>query len=679
MERSDPMGDEFEPYISPGKDIAEFSIKAILVGILITIVMGAANAYLGPYVGMTVSATIPSMVFALAILKPFKGTILEINMAKNIGVAGEALAAGIIFTFPALIIINREYPGAGWDQLFTLERMLIIILVSLVGGLLGILFTIPLRKVFIDDLDLPYPEGVAAAEVLKTMEKGGRGIYYILLAAGIGGGMKFASSSGLSLWKEEISGVIGSGRARLFAGVNISPALLGVGYIIGPKIALIVFTGGILGWVIGIPVYGFFFGWPVVEDPDLPAKIASVMEIWDTQTKWIGIGAVLTGGVYTLWSMRKPLIQSIKETVRGKKGGDGGPEIIRTERDFHVSPVYLVVIFIAVAGLYLFITKSVVISPILAVLMFIATFLFTAVAGYLAGIVGSSNNPISSVTILTLMVVAFVLLGMNAVGISTMSIEMGMTATILVAAVVCCSAAIAGDSMQELKTAQILGATPIRIQWGRFIGVAVGAIVIPFIVGLLASAFVIGKPSGLPAPQAVIMGSTVVAIFTGEFNYIMFGIGMVLAAGLIFTKLPVMAVAIGIYLPFTLTTPIFIGGMLCWVSERFVVMKTRMYDTVGLAREQVEAKIKDAKDRTFNVGLLFAAGLVAGEAITGVIVAAIIISPLDIRLISNPSAIPGIFGLVYLMLLIVYFVIRDDIAHLKTPQILGIFSKVFKR
>ncbi|MCK5773311.1 MAG: oligopeptide transporter, OPT family, partial [Thermoplasmata archaeon] len=335
------MGDEFEPYISPGKDIAEFSLKAILVGILITVVMGAANAYLGLYVGMTVSATIPSLVFALAILKPFKGTILEINMAKNIGVAGEALAAGIIFTFPALIIINREFPGAGWDQLFTFERMLIIILVSLVGGVLGILFTIPLRKVFIDDLDLPYPEGVAAAEVLKTMEKGGRGIYYILLAAGIGGGMKFASSSGLSLWKEEISGVIGSGRARLFGGVNISPALLGVGYIIGPKIALIVFTGGILGWVIGIPVYGFFFGWPEVVDSDLPAKIASVMEIWDTQTKWIGIGAVLTGGIYTLWSMRKPLMQSIKETVRGKKGDEGGPALIRTERDFHVSPVYL--------------------------------------------------------------------------------------------------------------------------------------------------------------------------------------------------------------------------------------------------------------------------------------------------------------------------------------------------
>ncbi|MEA3559305.1 MAG: OPT/YSL family transporter, partial [Candidatus Thermoplasmatota archaeon] len=263
------MGEEFEPYIPADQNIPEFSLKAIIVGVIITLVMGAANAYLGLFVGMTVSATIPSLVFALAILKLFKGNILEINMSKNIGVAGEALAAGIIFTFPAMLIIRRlpGNEGLGWGSLMDPVNLGIMMVIALVGGLFGILFTIPLRKVFIDDLDLPYPEGVAAAEVLKAMEKGGRGIYYILLAAGIGGFMKFASSSGLSLWQEQIQGVFPSAtsRVKLFGGVNISPALLGVGYIIGPKISFIVFSGGIIGWVIALPIIGFIHNWTYAD------------------------------------------------------------------------------------------------------------------------------------------------------------------------------------------------------------------------------------------------------------------------------------------------------------------------------------------------------------------------------------------------------------------------------
>ncbi|MFO8051350.1 MAG: oligopeptide transporter, OPT family, partial [Thermoplasmatota archaeon] len=668
------MEDHFEPYISAERDMPEFSMKAIIVGILITLVMGAANAYLGLFVGMTVSATIPSLVFALAILKIFKGNILEINMSKNIGVAGEALAAGIIFTFPAMLII-RSLPGneaAGWGSLIDPVNLGIMVIIALVGGLFGIMFTIPLRKVFIEDLDLPYPEGVAAAEVLKAMEKGGRGIYYILIAAGIGGFMKFASTSGLSLWKEQIQGVFPSAtsRIKLFGGVNVSPALLGVGYIIGPKISFIVFSGGILGWVIALPIIGYINNW-TYEDPITGMEIYytgvdAIMKVWFEETKWIGIGAVLTGGTYTLWSMRKTLVQSIKQTLGGKKSAAGEPAPIRTERDFHVSPIYLGIIFIVVVGIYLGVTGEFLTSIILAVVMMIATFFFTAVAGYLAGIVGSSNNPISSVTITTLVLTAFVLLGLSAVGLSNLSDPMG--ATILVAAVVCCSAAIAGDSMQELKTAQILGATPVRIQWGRFIGVGVGALAIPFVVAVLAEAFEIGSPA-LPAPQAVIMGSTVDAIFGGGFNYIMFGIGVVLAAILIWRKLPVMAVAIGIYLPFTLTTPIAIGGLLGWISQKIVAGKTRLYDAAGLSGEQLNEKIKENKEETFNKGLLFAAGLVAGEAVLGVIVAVIIVVGLPIKIFGNPSMVPGILGLLFIMFLIIYMVVREHVQGLSMSQI----------
>jgi len=674
------MAKHYEPYISPDVNLPEFSLKAIVVGIIITIVMGAANAYLGLFVGMTVSATIPSLVFALAVLKMFKGNILEINMSKNIGVAGEALAAGIIFTFPALIVIRSITGTAGWADMLATKNLIIMLLIAMVGGLLGILFTIPLRKVFIQDLDLPYPEGVAAAEVLKVMEKGGRGIFQIAIAAGIGGMMKLAAGSGLSLWSDQLNAVFPSkGRVRFFGGVNVSPALLGVGYIIGFRISLIVFAGGILGWVIAIPLIGAIKGWPVVDFQGNPVDaLGSIYALWFNETKWIGIGAVLTGGMYTLFSLRKTLVQSIKGTLGGKKDGVAKPAPIRTERDFHVSWIYMLILAVIVAVIYFFVTGEIFTSILLALIMIIATFFFTAVAGYLAGIVGSSNNPISSVTISTLVVTALLLLLLSKAHISNMTQDLGMTATILVAAIVCCSAAIAGDSMQELKTAQILGATPIRIQWGRFIGVFVGAITIPIIVAFLAKAYTIGSPA-LPSPQAVIMGSTVNAIFELKINIIMFVIGVALAAGLIFFKMPVMAVAIGIYLPFTLTTPIFIGGILGWITSKFTLAKERLFS--GLSGEALENRIKVAQEESYNRGLLFAAGLVAGEAIMGVVIACVIIfaGPGSITIFSDPSWFPGLIALIYLMVLIVYMVLREDLHNMSREQRRAVFRNILRK
>jgi len=674
------LAKEYEPYISPDVDIPEFSAKAIIVGIIITIVMGAANAYLGLFVGMTVSATIPSLVFALAVLKPFKGNILEINMSKNIGVAGEALAAGIIFTFPALIVINSITEGsAGWEDMLAWKNLIVMLVIATVGGLFGILFTIPLRKVFIQDLDLPYPEGVAAAEVLKVMEKGGRGIFQIGIAAGIGGAMKLAAESGLSLWKERIEAVVGGERIRFFGGVNVSPALLGVGYIIGFKISFIVFAGGILGWVVAIPLIGAIQGWPVVDfQGNAVDRLGSVYALWFNETKWIGIGAVLTGGTYTLISLRKTIVQSVKGMFGGRKTQGSVPAPIRTERDFHVNFAYIIVLAVVVAAIYFLITGEIFTAIILMVVMIVATFFFTAVAGYLAGIVGSSNNPISSVTISTLVVTALLLLLLGNTPISGMGMDLGMTATILVAAIVCCSAAIAGDSMQELKTAQILGATPVRIQWGRFIGVGVGALTIPIIVALLAQDYGIGSPA-LPSPHAVIMGSTVHAIFNMEFNFVMFFIGVAIAAFLIWRKLPVMAVAIGIYLPFTLTTPIFIGGILGGITARFAAVKERMFS--GLSGAALEERVKTSQEETYNRGLLFAAGLVAGEAIMGVVVAAIIIfsGPGAITIFGSPHWIPGILALGYLLALIIYMVLREDVNKMTGGQVRSVIMGLFKK
>ncbi|WP_455392530.1 OPT family oligopeptide transporter, partial [[Eubacterium] cellulosolvens] len=439
--------EEFEPYISADTYMAELTIKVIIVGLILAVVMGAANAYLGLYVGMTVSATIPAMVMSIAILKPFKGTILEINISKAIAVAGEALAAGIIFTFPALLILYRpEYTdgAAGWANLA--DNVLIIIVVALLGGFLGILFTIPLRKVMIEDLALPYPEGVASAEVLKTIvpkdeskATSSAGMFLIFFALIVAAVFKLASSEfGFNLWKEKVEGVVGTGRVRLFGGLNLSPALLGVGIILGHKIASLVFMGGVIGWVILVPIIGGVVGWP----SDL-APLDAIYYIWFNYSMYVGIGAIVTGGIYTLLKMRKAIVAGIKESFGSEKKGEGIEKVkpVRTEYDFKPNYIYFGIIAIIMAILYYLVTGNILVAVIAMVMMIIFTFLFTSIAAYLAGVIGSSNNPISGVTVATMLFTGVVLL-------ITPDKNVGMTATIIVGAVVCCSAAIAGDSMQ---------------------------------------------------------------------------------------------------------------------------------------------------------------------------------------------------------------------------------------
>lgn len=680
------MPEQFVPYIPHDKIMPELTLKMLITGIGLTILMAAANAYLGLYAGMTVSATIPAVVMALVFLRPLKGTVLEINLAKAMAVTGEALAAGVIFTFPALLVLhhnNFTKGAAGWASLMEPANLAVMIVGALIGGLLGILFTIPLRRVMIIDLNLPYPEGVASAEVLKATDKGGKGMGLIFIGLAIGGLFKFSSSSfGLRLWKERIEGVIGDASVKLYGGLSLSPALLGVGYILGAKIASFVVLGGILGWVIAIPLIGAIGGWPVhgfyIDDPAGPGLgpgLGGVYQLWFTNTMYIGVGAIVTGGIYTLFKLRKPIAQAMKGLV-GTKKVEGAPAPIRTERDFPVHWLYFVGIAIAMFALYWWVTNNYLVAGVSMAVLLVFCFFFTAVAGYLAGVIGSSNNPISGVTVATLLFTALLLLGLGT------EINVGMTATIIVGAVVCCSAAIAGDSMQEIKTGQLLGATPRNIQISRFVGVIVAAIVIPPIVAMLAQAYGIAlpdssHPSPLPAPQAVVMATISKGVFTGGINWVMFGLGVALAFVLIYIKLSPMAVAIGIYLPFTLTLPIMLGGLVQMFTDKFVEKKINKEEAAS-TEETRKAKLKAATEDTQNKGILFASGLIAGEAVIGVIIAFLVIAKVNLQIIGIPAEIPGLLLFIYIGILLAYFLLRDHLRSMTMNEFKGYWKSVIR-
>ncbi|MBM4248262.1 MAG: oligopeptide transporter, OPT family [Euryarchaeota archaeon] len=667
------MPGEFVPYIPPEKVLPELTLKMVVTGIILTIVMAAANAYLGLYAGMTVSATIPAVVMALVFLRPLKGTVLEINLAKAMAVTGEALAAGVIFTFPALLVLyhnNFTKGAAGWSNLMDPQNLAVMMVCSLIGGLLGILLTIPLRRVMIIDLNLPYPEGVASAEVLKATDKGGKGMSFIFIGLGIGTLFKLAASSyGLRLWKEKLEVVIGGAGARLYGGLNLSPALLGVGYILGAQIASWVVLGGIIGWIILIPLIGAINGWPTsgfyINDPAGPMlgpMLGGVYELWFTQTMYVGVGAIVTGGMLTLWKLRSAIGKSLKGLGGFGKKADG-PAPLRTERDFPVSLLYFVAIVGVMIAVYYFVTNNAVVAVVAAIVLLGFTFLFTAVAGYLAGVIGSSNNPISGVTVATLLFTAALLLGLSYAGL--LNIYVGMTATIIVGAVVCCSAAIAGDSMQELKTGQLLGATPYNIQISRFIGVLVAAILIPPIVAALAQAYGIALPDAnhltpLPAPQAVVMATISKSVFELDINLPMIALGAALAFVLRQVGLSPMAVAIGIYLPFTLTLPIMLGGLIKLFTDKFVRTKVEK-DLAPLAEEERKTKLKTTMDENENKGVLFASGLIAGEAIMGVIIAGIVLASLHLNLTGVPAEWPGLLVFVYVGMFLAYLLLRDHI------------------
>jgi len=660
--------ENFKSFIPADKTIPELTVKAILVGILLAIVLGAANAYLGLYAGMTVSAIIPGAVMALALLKPFKGTILEVNLATMGASAGECIAAGVIFTIPALVLLGV------WTEINYLETTLI----SLLGGLLGVLWMVPLRRALVVKTDLPFPEGVAVAAVLTTTvggETAGEKIksdsvsgIWLLVGALLAGLYKFGELS-LNLFRGTIEHIASIGKYEImgqsregwiYGGLTTSPALLGVGWIIGPRIASYVIVGGLIGWIIIAPLLVLVNGLPLPLDEylELGTHIGGFYTLWAEQVRYIGVGAMLVGGLYAIFSIRNNLVDSVKEAVIGIRGGQIATKK-RTEHDLNYKLVFIfiVLMIIPIFLLYLWLSNLVGISLIMAVITILFAFIASALAGYLTGLVGSSNCPISGVTVAVLLIVSLIMLGFGATGLA------GMAIVIFISAVICIGGSISGDLLQSMACGQMLGATPKKLQISMTFGVLAVSGVVGLVIGVLHKAFVIGSPK-LPAPQAFLMKGIVQGVLGGEMLWPFIFVGMVLALVLILIGLPVLPVAIGIYLPFTLSVPIFIGGGIRHFTDSYLKKKFGSAEEEEISDWELAIKKTGVKpkEKAIRTGLLFTAGLVAGEALMGVVIAILVVMGINLAVFENAPWIPGLIVWIYIASLLAYIPIRNLIS-----------------
>ena len=578
------------------KPLPEITPKAIVLGVLLSMVLAGANAYLGLFAGMTVSASIPAAVISMAVLRLFrKSNILENNIVQTAASAGESLAAGVIFTIPALVLMGV------WTDFDYLE----VAKISAIGGVIGVLFTVPLRRALIVEAKLKYPEGVATAAILEAGEESrtsneideSGGLMTIAISGLVGGAMKLCQQA-FAMWHAAIESATVVRGSILGIGTDLSPALISVGYIVGRNIGILVVAGGLISWAVAIPIYTAIYGF---EGEPMPAA----WDIWNSQIRYLGVGSMVVGGIWSLITLFKPLVNGIKASLEAVKKSKLATELPRHEQDFPINYVGMVlaVLLIPVYLLYFEIVNDVAIAALLAVVMMIFGFLFSAVAAYMAGIVGSSNNPISGVTIATILFASLLLLSL--LGKNS---NVGASAAIMIGAVVCCAAAIGGDNLQDLKTGHIVGATPWKQQIMQIIGVLSAAVILGLVLDILHTAYTIGSPT-LSAPQATLMKSVADGVFTGNLPWTMVGFGAIIGVIIILIDLrqerigsdfrvPILAVAVGIYLPIELTVPIFIGGMIAHFSDR-----------------------SGATDTMKKKGLLMASGLITGEALIGILVA----------------------------------------------------------
>ncbi len=631
-----------KPYIDSNTSLPEITVKAILLGAILSIVLSAANAYFGLFAGLTVSASIPAAVISMALLKLFKNSnILENNLVQTAASAGESLAAGVIFTMPALVIMGY------WKEFNYFETMAI----SMCGGVLGVLFTIPLRNALIVKEKLKFPEGVATAEVLKTGEEGGKAVKYLVWGSLIGGIFKLGDSA-MNLWNGTWQkATLINEKIYAYFGLNLSPALIAVGYIVGLNIAFLVFLGGAISWFVAIPAYIAINGGQEGVDP-----VTLGGNIWNSQIRFLGVGSMVVGGLWALLSLANSLGAAFKSGVDAFKGsGTKMKDLIRTEMDTPMSWVLIGigVLVVPIFMIYLTAINDVPITITMTLILVVAGFLFSAVAGYMAGLVGSSNNPISGVTIATILASSLLLLTLMGTG-NELS---GAAGAILIGAVVACAAAIAGDNMQDLKAGHILGATPYKQQIMQMVGVIAGALVIPFVMNALLIAYGMGaptaeQPNSLTAPQATLMQSVAQGIFGGNLPwnmvYIGAGIGIVIiiidqylkSKGSEF-RMPVLAVAVGLYLPFQLDSAIFVGGLLAHFLNK-------------------ATKNSSGKERAGNAGLLLASGLITGEALMGIFIAIAIVLGFQTASAHDFTFIYENIGLA-ILILIIWFVYKSVI------------------
>jgi putative OPT family oligopeptide transporter len=597
------------PYVPATTDMAELTVKAVGLGVVMAIVLGAANAYVGMKAGLTVAAAFPAAVVAMAVLRPFNGTILEENIARTTASVGESLMAGAIFTIPAFVITGA------WDTLRYWESTAIMF----IGGVLGVLFVIVLRRTLVVEADLPFPESVAAAEIVKAGQGGQTGAKYVVGGLGLAAMWElFKNSNGILLVKEKAETVVEFGRSSIeILGVQTeypggglylsspaaSPMLMGVGFIIGLRLSAVVFAGAVIGWLFLVPLAVFLNpALSVAASSDAGGLIALSEDVWFNQIRPLAVGTMIVAAFYTLYNLRGPLTSGIRKAF-GDIGTAGEGEVRdRTDIDLPFSRVVPAIGIMAIATffLYWYFAQNIVGALILTVVMVVLGFLFAAVAGYLVGLIGNSNNPISGLTLSALLIAAIL---MVAIGLTDVH---GVAAVLAVAGVVCCAAGIAGDMMQDLKVGHILGGTPWRMEVGEIIGVIGASLVLAVALNVMHGAYTIGSAE-LPAPQAGLMALIANGIVGGEMAWPLVIVGMFFALGLILVEAPApMLIAVGMYLPFYSTAAIFVGGLIHWGF-------TRALDR----RNATEAERITAT----NKGILLSSGFIAGESLMAVLLA----------------------------------------------------------
>ena len=595
---------EFKPYIPADKVVPEFTVTALLIGILLAIVFGAANAYLGLLVGMTVSASIPAAVISMGIIRVIlrKDSILENNMVQTIGSAGESVAAGAIFTLPALFLWAEEGKIA-------FPSILSIAMIALFGGILGVCFMVPLRQALIveEHGTLPFPEGTACAEVLLAGEEGGSKAGTVFAGLGIAAFYKFLAD-GMQLFPSEIGHAF-KNYSGAQIGMQVLPALGGVGYICGPKISSYMFAGGTLSWFVLMPMIALFGGDATIFPASVTVNELLTMPgggpsaLWSNYIKYIGAGAVATGGMISLIKSFPLIVRTFKQAMSSMSKKRSNTTLVRTQQDLPM-PILLVVLLVIVVAIWLI--PAFPVSPLGSLIIVIFGFFFATVSSRMVGLIGSSNNPVSGMAIATLIIATLALKATGTTGTK------GMVGAIAIGGIICVIAAIAGDTSQDLKTGFIVGATPKKQQIGELIGVIVSAAAIGGVLYLLNEAWSYGSKE-LPAAQATMMKMLVEGIMNAELPWGLILIGVFIAIVVEIIKVPVMPFAVGMYLPFSLSAGIMAGG-----AVRFLV-------------EKIKGTDEEKKART-DKGVLFTSGLIAGEGITGILLAGFAVAKLDVAL-----------------------------------------------
>lgn len=610
---------DFKPYIPADKIVPEFTITSVLIGCILAVVFGAANAYLGLLVGMTVSASIPAAVISMGIIRIIlrRDSILENNMVQTIGSAGESLAAGAIFTLPALFL---------WAEEGKIEfpSILTIFLIALFGGILGVCFMVPLRQALIveEHGTLPFPEGTACAEVLLAGEEGGSKAGSVFKGLGIAAIYKFIAD-GLGFFPSEI-GYAFKGFAGSQIGIQVLPSLAGVGFICGPKISSYMLAGGTLSWFVLMPAIALFGGDAVIFPGEVPISSMAPADLWGTYVKYIGAGAVAAGGLISLIKTFPLIIRTFKQAMQSMSKKHGNTNTIRTQQDLPM-PLLLGMMLVIVILIWLIPTFPV--NPIGALIIVIFGFFFASVSSRMVGLIGSSNNPVSGMAIATLIIATLILKATGTDGTT------GMVGAIAIGGIICIVAAIAGDTSQDLKTGFIVGATPKKQQIGEMLGVVVSAAAIGFVLYLLNEAWGYGTEK-IPAAQATMMKMLVEGIMNADLPWALILIGVFVAVVAEILKIPVMPFAVGMYLPFSLSAGIMAGG-----AVRFIVEKIKGTD----------AEKKERGDR----GVLFTSGLIAGEGIMGIILAILAVAGVD-SAIKLDFSLPQIGSLIIFIVLLFY-------------------------